>query len=116
MVQTIEYKGAMKTDLKKLEISNQGGLIMFRVANDKVAEYISNEDEINHNELLKKANITVEDLKSKLSMDITIKIESGKEYKANIELDLPIEGVIENGTSSQEITDTKNIIFKRIKN
>ena len=49
-------------------------------------------------------------------MDITIKIESGKEYKANIELDLPIEGVIENGTSSQEITDTKNIIFKRIKN
>ena len=116
LVQTIEYKGAMKTDLKKLEISNQGGLIMFRVANDKVAEYISNEDEINHNELLKKANITVEDLKSKLSMDITIKIESGKEYKANIELDLPIEGVIENGTSSQEITDTKNIIFKRIKN
>ena len=116
LVQTIEYKGAMQTDLKKLEISNQGGLIMFRVANDKVAEYISNEDEINHNELLKKANITVEDLKSKLSMDITIKIESGKEYKANIELDLPIEGVIENGTSSQEITDTKNIIFKRIKN
>lgn len=116
LVQTIEYKGAMQTDLKKLEISNQGGLIMFRVANDNVAEYISNEDEINHNELLKKANITVEDLKSKLSMDITIKIESGKEYKANIELDLPIEGVIENGTASQEITDTKNIIFKRIKN
>ena len=116
LVQTIEYKGAMQTDLKKLEISNQGGLIMFRVANDKVAEYISNEDEINHNELLKKANITVEDLKSKLSMDITIKIESGKEYKANIVLDLPVEGVIENGTSSQEITDTSNIIFKRIKN
>ena len=116
LVQTIEYKGAMQTDLKKLEISNQGGLIMFRVANDKVAEYISNEDEINHNELLKKANITVEDLKSKLSMDITIKIESGKEYKANIVLDLPVEGVIENGTSSQEIIDTSNIIFKRIKN
>lgn len=116
LVQTIEYKGAMKTDLKKLEISNQGGLIMFRIANDKVAEYFSNEDEINHNELLKKANITVEDLKSKVSMDITIKIESGKEYKANIVLDLPVEGVIENGTSSQEITDTSNIIFKRIKN
>lgn len=116
LVQTIEYKGAMKTDLKKLEISNQGGLIMFRVANDKVAEYFSNEDEINHNELLKKANITVEDLKSKVSMDITIKIESGKEYKANIEFDLPVEGVIENGTSSQEIIDTSNIIFKRIKN
>ena len=116
LVQTIEYKGAMQTDLKNLEISNQGGLIMFRVANDKVAEYISNDDMINHNELLKKSNVTVEDLKSKLSMDITIKIESGKEYKANIVLDLPIEGVIENGTSSQEIIDTSNIIFKRIKN
>ena len=116
LVQTIEYKGAMKTDLKKLEISNQGGLIMFRVANDKVAEYFSNDDVINHNELLKKANVTVEDLKCKLSMDITIKIESGKEYKANIEFDLPVEGVIENGTSSQEIIDTSNIIFKRIKN
>lgn len=116
LVQTIEYKGAMQTDLKKLEISNQGGLIMFRVANDKVAEHISNDDVINHNELLKKANLSIEELKMKLRMDLTIKIESGKEYKANIELDLPIEGVIENGTSSQEITDTKNIIFKRIKN
>lgn len=116
LVQTIEYKGAMQTDLKKLEISNQGGLIMFRVANDKVAECVSNDDEINHNELLKKANINVEELKVKLSMDLTIKIASGKEYKANIKFDLPVEGVIENGTSSQEITDTKNIIFKRIKN
>ena len=116
LVQTIEYKGAMQTDLKKLEISNQGGLIMFRVANDKVAEYISNDDVINHIELLKKANVALEDLKSKLSMNLTIKIESGKEYKANIELDLPVEGVIENGTSSHEIIDTENIIFKRIKN
>lgn len=116
LVKTLEYKGAMQTDLKNLEISNQGGLIMFRVANDKIAEYISNDDEINHNELLKKSNITVEDLKLKLSMDVTIKIESGKEYKANIELDLPIEGVIEKGTSSQEIIDKSDIIFKRIKN
>jgi hypothetical protein len=49
-------------------------------------------------------------------MELTIIIESGKEYKASISLDLPIEGVIEKGTSSQEITDTSNIIFKRIKN
>ena len=116
LVQSIEYKGALQTDLKKLEISNQGGLIMFRYANDKVAEYISNEDEINHNELLKKANVKVEELKAKITMDLTITIESGKEYKATVTLDLPVEGVIENGTSSQEIIDTSNIIFKRIKN
>ena len=89
---------------------------MFRYANDKVAEYISNEDEINHNELLKKANVKVEELKAKITMDLTITIESGKEYKATVTLDLPVEGVIENGTSSQEIIDTSNIIFKRIKN
>lgn len=116
LVQSIEYKGALQTDLKKLEISNQGGLIMFRYANDKVAEYISNEDEINHNELLKKANVKVEELKAKITMDLTITIESGKEYKATVTLDLPVEGVIENGTSSRELTDTSNIIFKRIKN
>lgn len=116
LVQSIEYNGAMQTDLKKLEISNQGGLIMFRVANDKVAEYISNDDQIVHNELLKKANINMEDIKAKLNMDLTIKIESGKEYKANIQLDVPIDGVIEQGMASNEIIDTSNIVFKRIKN
>lgn len=116
LVQTIEYKGAMQTDLKKLEISNQGGLIMFRFANDKVAEFISNDDQIIHNELLKKANLNSEELHTRLSMDLTIKIESGKEYKANIQLDLPIDGVVEKGMSSKEIIDTSNIIFKRIKN
>lgn len=116
LIQSIEYKGTLETNLKNLEISNQGGIIMFRYANDNIAEYISNDEEINHNELLKKCNITQEDLKAKISMDLTIKIESGKEYKANVSFDLPIEGVVENGTSSQEIIDTSNIIFKRIKN
>ena len=30
--------------------------------------------------------------------------------------DLPVNGVVENGTTSQEITDVSNIIFKRTKN
>ena len=115
-VEFIEYKGALETNLKKLEISNQGGIIMFRYANDKVAEYISNDEEIKHSELLKRAGITESDLKTKISMDIIIKIESGKEYKANFSFDLPIEGVVEKGTASKEIIDTSDIIFKRIKN
>lgn len=116
LVQSIEYKGALESNLKNLEISNQGGIVMFRYANDNIAEYVSNDEEIKHNELLKKAGISEEDLKSKINMDITIKVESGKEYKANVSFDLPIEGVVENGTSSREILDTSNIIFKRIKN
>ena len=114
--QTIEYTGAMESDIKNLKISNQGGIIVFRYANDKISEYISNDEVINHIELLKKSNITEQDLKAKITFDLTIKIESGKEYKANIALDMPIEGVVEQGTTSNEITDLKGIIFKRVKN
>lgn len=116
LIQSIEYKGALETNLKNLEISNQGGIVMFRYANDNIAEYVSNDEEIKHSELLKKAGISEEALKTKISMDITIKIESGKEYKASTSFDLPIEGVVEKGTSSREILDTSDIIFKRIKN
>lgn len=116
IVQTIEYTGAMESDIKNLKISNQGGLIVFRYANDKISEYISNEDEINHSELLKKASITEEDLKANITFDLTIKIESGKEYKANIALNMPVQGVIEQGTVSSEIIDLKDVIFKRTKN
>ena len=114
--QTIEYTGALESDIKNLKISNQGGLIVFRYANDKISEYISNDEVINHIELLKKSNITEQDLKAKITFDLTIKIESGKEYKANIALDMPVQGVVEQGTTSNEITDLKGIIFKRTKN
>ena len=116
LIQSIEYKGSLETNLKNLEISNQGGIVMFRYANDNIAEYMSNDEEIKHSELLQKAGISEETLKTKISMDITIKIESGKEYKASTSFDLPIEGVVEKGTSSREILDTSDIIFKRIKN
>lgn len=116
LIQSIEYKGSLETNLKNLEISNQGGIVMFRYANDNIAEYVSNDEEIKHSELLQKAGISEETLKTKISMDITIKIESGKEYKASTSFDLPIEGVVEKGTSSREILDTSDIIFKRIKN
>ena len=91
LVETIEYEGALETDLKDLKISNQGGIIAFRYGNNNVTEYKSNEEEINHAELLKKAEIIDEMLKAKISFDITIKIESGKEYKASIELEVPVD-------------------------
>ena len=115
-IQNVEYTGGMETNLKKLEISNQGGVIIFRYSNDKIAEYISNDEEINHNDLLKKSGITEEQLKAKISFDLTIAIESGKEYKTDISLEMPVEGVIEKGTTSQEITDMSDIVFKRTKN
>lgn len=116
LIQSIEYEGAMESDIKNLKISNQGGKVVFRYANDKIAEYVSNDEEINHSELLKKSNITEENLRAKLTFDFTIETEAGKEYKANISLNMPVDGVIENGTASDEITDMSNIIFKRTKN
>ena len=115
-INNIEFTGDMKSNLKQLKISNQGGIVAFRYANDELAEYLSNDEEINHNELLKKVNLSEGDLKSKLSFDVTIKLKSGKDYKANISLDVPVEGILEEGTTSREITDMKDIVFKRIKN
>ena len=116
IVENIEYTGDMESDLKNLKISNQGGIVAFRCSNNHVANYKSNDEEINHNDLLKKCNIANEDLQIKLSFHLTIKLESGKEYQAEIKLELPTGNVVENGNASTEITDLDNIIFKRIHN
>ena len=116
IVEQIEYKGAMESNLKNLEISNQGGLIVFRCLYDNLAEYSSNDDVINYQELLSKTGITNEELKAKLTFDFTIKTENGKEYNTNISLDIPIGDVVGKGTTSMEIIDMSGFIFKRIKN
>lgn len=113
----IEYKGDLDSSIKDLKISNQGGLIVCRYAITDIGNYISNDDEeINHQELLKKLNINNDDLKFKVSFDITIKLESNKSYKANVELELPIDNVVDNGTQSREVTDLDSVIFKRVNN
>lgn len=113
-VDVIEYTGDMDSDMKQMKISNQGGIVAFRYANNNIAEYISNDEEINHSNLLKKLEFKQEDLQAKLTFDIIIKVESRKEYQATISLDVPIENVIENGTTSVEMTDLDNVVFKRI--
>lgn len=116
IIEKIEYKGDIESNLKELKISNQGGLVAFRCSNDNLATYASNDEEINHHELLKKAGISQEDLQTKLTFDLTIKLEEKKEYKTTIYLELPVDDVIEKGTTSVEITDLKKIIFKRVNN
>ena len=115
-IDKIEYTGDMDSNIQQLKIANQGGVIAFRYSNCKIAEYLSNEEEIHFNNLLKNTNINQDDLKSKVNFDVIIDVESGKQYKANIELDFPVGNVVEEGTTSTEITDLSNIIFKRLKN
>lgn len=113
-VQTIEFTGGLETNLKQLKIGNQGGIVAFRCSLDNLAEYKSNEEEINHHELLKKAEVSKEDLKIELIFDLMITLEGGTQYKATIKLDFPVENVIEEGITSKEITEVKDFIFKRI--
>ena len=104
----------MESNLKQLKISNQGGLVAFRCSINNLSEYISNEEEINHQELLKKAGVKAENLEVKTTFDLTIKLQDGKQYRAPIHLDFPVGNVIEEGTTSTEITDVKDFVFKRI--
>lgn len=113
-IEKVEYIGDVESNIKQLKISNQGGIVVFRCSNESIGKYSSNEEEINHDELLKKANISIDDIKASLKFDINILLESGKQYKAtNVKLEIPVDGIIENGTSNQEITDLKEVVFKR---
>ena len=116
MIQSLEYTGDVESDLKNLKISNQGGIIAFRCSNNNVTKYQSDEEEINHSELLKKAGITEEELKINLAFYLTITLESGKQYQAEIKTELPTGNVIEEGNTSTEITNLEDIVFKRIHN
>ena len=112
---SLTYKGGSKSDSKTLEIGNQGGTAVVRFAVAELGKYISNDDEeIRHDaSLLKKINTTEEDIESEVTFDFVIKL-SGKSYTSKITLKIPCDGLVEQGTSSTEITD--GFVFKKVKN
>lgn len=111
----LKYKGASKSNTKTLEVGNQGGNILMSFCNVGLGSYDSkNDTEIKHDAtLIGKMGKTDEDLKFKVSFDLIIELEK-KSYKTTIMLDLPCENLIEKGTSSKEITNFEEIIFKRV--
>ncbi|MFR8104470.1 MAG: hypothetical protein ACLU8F_05270 [Clostridia bacterium] len=111
----LEYVGDTETNVKNLEISNQGGMILFRYANQEVGELLSNENEIAHDgKMLKQAEIPYEDLKGTLAFDIIIATKSKVQYKATIRIEIPAGNILEEGRSYLEKTDSSDIVFKRI--
>lgn len=117
IVSEIKFTGELESNIKKNQISNQGGIVVFRCANDRVGEYVSNDgNEINYNTLLKTTGLTNEQLKSQISFDIIIELVDKKSYKATATLDLPVGDIINNQTANLEKTDLTNIVFKRIEN
>lgn len=114
----IVFEGAKSTDTKNLKISNQGGTIGFRCANNNVGNYQSNNDEeIDYSKLLQKMNIDENNLKAIVLFDITLTLNSGKAFKAeNVEIRIPNENIVREGRVGIENTNLENIVFKRIEN
>ena len=98
--------------MSNIKISNQGGTIILRAVNKTGKEYNSNEKEFEHSgKLLKEVQILNDDIKSTVSFDLIINLESGISFKANIKLKLPVGDIITQGYASTEIAE--NIVFKR---
>lgn len=111
----ITFTGEQLTKIQELKISNQGGIAAFRLANQNLGSYVSNDKEIDYKDLLKKINVTEDEIKINISFDVTIKLTESNQFKTTINVDLPVEGVIENGKSSKEI-EGKDFVFKRVEN
>lgn len=115
-ISKITFTGDKETKIKDLKISNQGGRIAFRCANENLGTYISNEDsELNYDMLLQKIGITDEQINMEISFDLAISLTNGQIFKANVNLNLPEEGIVEKGKTSREITDL-DIAFRRVEN
>ena len=115
-VDNIVFKGNQETNIKDLKISNQGGRIAFRCANENLGTYISNDEtELNYNKLLEKIGVTDEDVKSKISFELEIALTNGQSFKADIIIDFPEEGIVKNGRTSKEITEL-DVAFRRVEN
>lgn len=112
----IVYQGSAIDDMKSLEIANNGGVLGFRFALDDLGNYISNENQeiIYDGNLLKNLGISLEEIKFNVSFDIIITTSDDINYKGTINLDMPIDTIIEEGSSHKEITGLENIVFKRV--
>ncbi|MGN1327051.1 MAG: hypothetical protein ACI4VQ_03060 [Clostridia bacterium] len=112
----LEYKGGKSTNPQTLEIGNQGGYALIRFANTGIGEFTLDEDTIIKHDgtLIPKVGANEEEIKFEVNFDLTIQVNEIK-YRANITLNLPCDNVCEAGTTTQEITDISNIVFKRVK-
>ncbi|WP_304401842.1 hypothetical protein [uncultured Clostridium sp.] len=112
----IVYQGSAIDDMKSLEIANNGGVLGFRFALDDLGNYISNENQeiIYDGNLLKNLGISLEEIKFSVSFDIIITTSDDINYKGTINLEMPIDTIIEEGSSHKEITGLENIVFKRV--
>lgn len=110
----IEFIGNKEADIKNLKISNQGNTIMIRAVNKLDKNYVSNNDSIEHSgRLLKEVDVSLDEIEAEISFDLIINLESDVSFKANIKQNIPIGNILNEGTISKELTELRNIVFKR---
>ena len=113
---SIAFLGTVKDDMKNLEIANIGGMCGFRLSNENLGKFVSDEETeeiIYDGRLLEKIGISNENVKLKLAFDIIIKTDDGINYRGNVVVDMPGDGLIEEGKTTIEINDFENVVFKR---
>lgn len=116
LTEGITYRGDTIDDMKSLEISNNGGVLGFRFSLENLGSYVSNETaEVTYDgKLLSNLGISIEEIKFNVEFDIIIKTSDDVSYKGTLKLELPIDIVIEEGSSNLEITDFSGVVFKRV--
>ena len=116
LAEGITYQGETIDDLKSLEISNTGGVLAFRLSLEELGTFISNENiEITYDgKLLSNLGINIDEIKFNTSFDIIITTSDDVSYRGTLNLNLPIDTVIEEGSSNIELTDFENVVFKRV--
>ncbi len=111
---TIEYKASNIDNLEKLETSENGGTVAFRIEN-KLGYYdVKKDEELKYDStLLKKYTTDIEDINFDINFDLVIELENGLKFAKTIKLSKPSEEVFkENKTVIiEEISETG---FKKI--
>lgn len=110
----VEYLGNTFNNYERREIAEDGGQLAFRISNEDIATYISNEDtEVAYNKsLFEKAGVSEEEIKFSIIFDLVIETTKNNKYKGTINLELPVGNFENSGIVSKEITDFSNVIFK----
>ena len=113
----VEYSGSKETNLKleNMTISNQGGLIeLSAIIADLGKITYSEKDNISADgSLLKRLELTREDIKHVVSFDMIIELTGGNTFKTTITIELPTGDIVNDGVSTNEI-DLSKLVFKRI--
>ena len=111
----IVFKAGAVDNLSAQEISENGGMICFRISSEKIGTYKSSKaKKVTYDgNFLKELGIDEEDLQFSVNFDFIIETDDGVKYKTNLEYNLPVDKFEDSNSSSRVINDFSSTIFKR---